>query len=89
MRHQIIWEYDDELKGLGNYLWMWHNKNDDESKYNFWNFTRPKEWDDYTYPDNMWYHPNHTALASTVPYKIGYESIEKINLELEPIKFTH
>ena len=39
VKHQIFCEYDNELIGLTNYIWMWHNSNKNESAYNFWNFS--------------------------------------------------
>ena len=68
---------------------MWHNKNKNESAYNYWNFTEAHPWDNYTNPDAMWYHPNSQMLASTVRYKIGIDSIEKINVALQPRKYIH
>ena len=89
VKHQIFCEYDDELKGLTNYIWMWHNKNNDESAYNYWNFSKAWDWDNVKNPDNMWYHSNTSMLASSVRYKVGYESIEKINVAIEPVKNIH
>ena len=37
----------------------------------------------------MWYNKNTSQLAETMKYKIGYDTIEKINLSLEPEKTTH
>ena len=76
-KHQIFYEFSDELKGIKNYLYLWENSDTREDAYSNWNFTEVIPW------VNLWYSPNTTLLATTVIYKIGYESIEKINLELE------
>ena len=37
----------------------------------------------------MWYSKNTSQLAETQKYKIGYDTIEKINLALEPEQITY
>ena len=37
----------------------------------------------------MWYDARTTRLARTVKYKIGFDSIDKMNVNLEPIKNIH
>ena len=37
----------------------------------------------------MWYDTNTSRLARTVKYKIGYDSIDKMNVNLNPIKKIH
>ncbi len=71
VKHQIFCEYDDELKGLTNYVWMGHNNNKNESEYNYWNFSSTYDWDSLDNPNNMWYNFNTSMLASTMKYKIG------------------
>ena len=68
---------------------MWHNNNKNESEYNHWNFTKTYNWDSLDNPNNMWYNFNTSMLASTMKYKIGYESVAKINVALEPVKNIH
>ena len=80
MKHQIFTEYDDELKGLTNFLWVWHNSNNNETDHNNWNFTTPWLWDNVNNPKNMWYDERTSRLARTVKYKIGYDSIDKMNV---------
>ena len=37
----------------------------------------------------MWYDDRSSMLAMTVPYRVGYDTIEKINVHIEPIKRIH
>ena len=86
--HQIFIEFDDELKGLENFVYLWINKDRRQDAYNNWNFTKPGPWDSDENA-NMWYSSNSTNLGHTVNYIIGKEQIEKINLEIQPIKYIY
>ena len=81
---QIFFKYDDELKGLGTYFALFHTKEGkDLTKYNNWNFTTPDIWD--SKPDaNFWYSPNSTMLIYTKPNVLGKETLQKIDLPLQP-----
>ena len=62
---------------------MWHNSDKRQDVYNNWNFTNIVDWDTAG-PKALWWSVNTTALAKTVTYKIGEESIDTINLQVEP-----
>ena len=59
VKTQIFSEYSDELKGLSNYIWLWHNLDRDLEKYNNWNFTKSGPWDGNGL-NSMWYNLNTT-----------------------------
>ena len=42
---QIILEFDDELKGLRNFMWLLHNSDKRQDAYDGWNFTDIGPWD--------------------------------------------
>lgn len=87
VRTQIYCTYADELKGLKNYIYMWHNGERRQEHYNNWNFTKSGPWDgDGT--DSLWYNLNTTMLAQTVPYVIGKDTIKKIGIQLQPEKLV-
>ena len=73
--------YADELKGLRNYIYLYHNMERRKDHYNNWNFTDSMDWDgNGTY--SMWYNLNTTLLAMSEKYIIGNETINKISLSL-------
>ena len=62
--------YADELKGLRNYIYLFHNMERRQDHYNNWNFTESISWDGNG-TDSMWYNLNTTLLANTETYIIG------------------
>ena len=70
VRTQIFCTYDDELKGLRNYQYMFHNSEKRDFWYNNWNFTKSGPWDGDGL-DSMWYNINTTLIAETAKYVIG------------------
>lgn len=63
-------EFDKELNGLTTYQYMFHTSEAaDTQKYNGWNFTTIRVWDDYD--EGWWYSPKTTELFKTEDYEIG------------------
>lgn len=63
---------------------MFHTKEGKNfSKFNNWNFTDSGIWDGDE-GNNFWYASNTTILFLSSTYKIGEQSIEKIDLSIQP-----
>ena len=70
-------------------MYLFRNNNRNQSAYNYWNFTTSGPWDNPNNNPNMWYSNDTTYLAGSVNYIIGRDSIEKINLEVTPLKYIY
>jgi hypothetical protein len=85
---QVFQTFDKELEGLKTYTALFHTKaGKDFEKWNNWNFTSPGIWDGDK-DANFWYSPNTTMLYLTVPYILGQQSVQKIDLPLQPESIT-
>ena len=62
---------------------MWHNNDTRQDSYNNWNFTDIGPWDTNG-KEALWWNVNTTVLGNTQRYRIGYETIDKIDLSLKP-----
>ena len=85
---QVFTKFDKELDGLKSYSSLFHTKEGkDLEKWNSWNFTSPGIWDGNK-DANFWYSPNSTMLWFTMPYVIGKQSVQKIDIPLQPESIT-
>ena len=74
-------KYADEMKGLSNFIVLFHNLDRRQDHYNNWNFTSSIPWDGDGL-NSFSYNLNTTKLAQSEKYIIGKETIDKVSLNL-------